>query len=163
MAGNITVYLPSASAEKPHSCVLIRISVHVLSCHVQDLTGSLHKCGSFFLHHTGPKAGHWSAPKKDKYYHTVMLMEIDGREWKGKRTKSRDERGSESALTVDRRLQHNCFPHDCQYRVSKIKQTDLEGKVTTPLNRHWTTALVVERKCRFSQEVRKTRVQIRAQ
>lgn len=110
-----------------------------------------------------PQGGPLIRSKKDKYYHTVMLMEIDGREWKSKRTKSRDERGSVSALTVDRRLQHNCFPHDCQYRVSKIKQTDLEGKVTTPLNLHWTTPLVVERKCRFSQEVRKTRVQIRAQ
>lgn len=81
-----------------------------------------------------PQGGLLILSKKDKYCHTVMLMEMDGREWKSKRTKSRDERKSVSTLTVDRRLQHNCFPHDCRYRVSKTKQTDLDRKVTAPLN-----------------------------
>lgn len=89
-----------------------------------------------------------------------------------KRTKSRDERGSVSTLTVDCRLQHNCFPHDCRYRMSKIKQTDLDRKVTVPLNLllHLCNIVscerqekVVMRKCRFSREVQKKHAHIRVQ
>lgn len=63
-----------------------------------------------------------------------MLMEMDGKNESARGQKSRDERGGISTLTVDRRLERNCFPRDCQYRVSKMNQTDLDHKVTAPLN-----------------------------